>query len=177
MRFPFSFAVTLAAATFLSSSFAQAQKTDRPAQGKAQAASDKTQPAKKGGPGFPGLIPALKKSPGCLGVELARTQGGKNLIFAWFKDKKAALAWYHSDFPQAIVGGFIGKGSDRKPLADVADDVGPIMAIASITFSDKPKLKGVKLPISQIAIELYAPLKGGLSLGGTFAPAALKKAK
>jgi len=51
------------------------------------------------------------------------------------------------------------------------------MAIASITFTDKPKLKGVKLPISQIAIELYAPLKGGLALGGTFAPSAMKKAK
>ena len=60
------------------------------------------------------------------------------------------------------------------PLVGVADDIGPIMAIASITPSDKPSVAGTQLPISQIAIELYAPVKGGLSLGGTFAPKDLK---
>ena len=62
---------------------------------------------------------------------------------------------------------------DREPreaLADVPDDSGPIMAIASITFSDKPQVDGTSLPISQIAIELYSPVSGGLSLGGRFAP-------
>jgi hypothetical protein len=36
----------------------------------------------------------VKASPGCLGVATAMTTSGKRLIFAWFEDKKAALAWY-----------------------------------------------------------------------------------
>jgi hypothetical protein len=48
------------------------------------------------------------------------------------------------------------------------------MAIASITFGDKAKFKNTPLPISQIAIELYAPVSGGLSMGGRFAPNSLK---
>lgn len=35
---------------------------------------------------FPDLVAALKKSPGCLGVETARTASGKAVIFAWFED-------------------------------------------------------------------------------------------
>ena len=36
----------------------------------------------------------LRETPGCLGVEAARTQTGKNVIFAWFENKAAAMAWY-----------------------------------------------------------------------------------
>ncbi len=50
------------------------------------------------------------------------------------------------------------------------------MAVAAITFSDKPQLEQTSLPISQISIELYKPMTGGLSLGGRFAPATLKVA-
>jgi hypothetical protein len=32
----------------------------------------------------------------------------------------------------------------------------------------------VKLPVSQIAIELYAPLPAGLAAGGRFAPSTVK---
>ena len=39
-------------------------------------------------------------SPGCLGVEVAKTASGKSVIFAWFEDKKAALAWYKNDVHQ-----------------------------------------------------------------------------
>ena len=170
MRFQISFTSIMLVSLLLPSSIVQADK-------KVPTTQKKAQPAKKGPAGFSGLITAVKKSPGCLGVGLARTTTGKNLIFAWFKDKKAALAWYHSDFHQKMIGNFSIKDSGRKPLADVPDDAGPIMAIASITFAKKPMLKGIKLPISQIAIELYTPLKGGLSAGGTFAPASLKKTK
>ena len=44
---------------------------------------------------FPDLVGALKATDGCLGIELARTQSGKNVIFAWFQDKKAMLTWYY----------------------------------------------------------------------------------
>ena len=50
-----------------------------------------------GGAGFPDLVGALKATPGVLGVETARTSGGKQVIFAWFENKKAALAWYCGD--------------------------------------------------------------------------------
>ena len=46
------------------------------------------------GAGFPDLVGALKATPGVFGVETARTQSGKQVIFAWFENKKAALTWY-----------------------------------------------------------------------------------
>jgi len=60
------------------------------------------------------------------------------------------------------------------PLEGVPDDIGPVLAIASITMSTKSELEATSLPISQIAIELYTPLTGGLFLGGRFAPDALE---
>ena len=101
-------------------------------------------------------------------------RGRKNLIFAWFKDKKSAVAWYNSDYHQKIMAKSFPKLAGREPLKDVADDVGPVLAIAAVTFSGKAQVKGTKLPISQIAIELYTPLKGGVSFGGTFAPKGVK---
>ena len=126
--------------------------------------------------GFPDLVAGLKATPGCLGVETARTGSGKNVIFAWFKDKKAALAWYYSDMHQEAMHGFGEVHSGRKPMAEVPDDGGPIMAIASITMSadGKSRFEGVNIPISQIAVELYRPVNGGLYLGGRFAPEAME---
>lgn len=123
------------------------------------------------------MIKALKASPGCLGVEIANTASGKGVIFAWFKDKKACLDWYYGDTHQKIMkSSFPGK-TFGKPLRNVPDDCGPIMAIASITFSQKPMFEGTTLPFSQISIELYTPLKGGLSAGGTFAPPGIEVPK
>ena len=59
-------------------------------------------------------------------------------------------------------------------MADVPDDGSPILAIASITLSQQPQVSSVQLPVSQIAIELYAPLPGGLAAGGRFAPSSMK---
>jgi hypothetical protein len=124
---------------------------------------------------FPDLVAAIKATPGCLGVETAKTGSGKEVIFAWFEDKKAALKWYYSDTHKEVMKQFFpGAGAgDRKPLADVPDDSGPIMAVASITLDGKPT-KENPLPFKQIAIELYKPLGGGVSIGGRFAPDAMK---
>jgi hypothetical protein len=125
--------------------------------------------------GLPDLVSLLKNTPGCLGVEAARTASGKQVLFAWFENKKALLNWYYSDAHQSLIHAFTpGASSGRKPLADIADDSGPILAIASLTLSDKPQVTGVQIPVSQIAIELYAPLPGGLAAGGRFAPSSVK---
>lgn len=122
---------------------------------------------------FPDLVGALKATDGCLGVELARTQSGKNVIFAWFQDKKAMLTWYYSESHQEVMDRIFvhdGETDSHKPLEGISDDFGPIMAIVSVTMADESKFAETRLPISQIAIELYAPISGGLFLGGRFAP-------
>ena len=125
--------------------------------------------------GLPDLIGMLKATPGVLGVDAARTMSGKQVIFAWFENKKAALNWYYSEGHQKLVKTFASGGHPgRTPLADVPDDGSPILAIASLTLNDKPQVSGVQLPVSQIAIELYAPLPGGLAAGGRFAPSTVK---
>jgi hypothetical protein len=122
----------------------------------------------------PDLIAALKATPGVLGVEAAQTMSRKQVIFAWFENKQAVLNWFYSDAHQALMRTFTpGASSGRKPLADIADGSGPILAIASLTMSDKPQVQGVQMPVSQIAIELYAPLPGGLAAGGRFAPSTM----
>jgi len=118
---------------------------------------------------FPDLVGPLKATPGCLGVETARTASGKMVIFAWFEDKKAALRWYNSEMHQQLVRMAGPPESGHVPLAGIADDSGPILAIASLTLSNQPP-KGFPLPVSQIAIELYQPLPGGVFVGGRFAP-------
>ena len=131
-------------------------------------------PAGAQDPGFPDLVGALKATPGCLGVETAMTSSGKNVIFAWFEDKKAALGWYYSDTHQSVMKRFLpGTPRREKPLADVPDDSGPIMVVASITMNEKPTQENPQ-PFKQIAIEIYQPLGGGLAIGGRFAPDKMK---
>lgn len=117
----------------------------------------------------------IKASPGCLGVETARTSSGKQVIFAWFENKKAVLNWYHSDAHQRLMK--MGGGAVRAegPLAGVPDDGRPVLAIASVTLTQPPDSAAQdRIPaLSQIAIELYAPLPGGLAAGGRFAPDAV----
>ncbi len=120
--------------------------------------------------GFPDLVAGLKATPGCLGVETARTASGKQVIFAWFANKKAALAWYDSDVHQMAKRMVFPNAPARTPMADVPDDGTPIMAIASLTPPDNTVAGQGGAPFSQIAIELYRPLPGGIALGGRFAP-------
>ena len=125
--------------------------------------------------GLPDLVGMLKATPGVLGVDAARTISGKQVIFAWFENKKAALNWYYSEGHQKLIKTLASGGNGgRQPMADVPDDGSPILAIASLTLSDKPQVAGVQIPVSQIAIELYSPLPGGLAAGGRFAPSSVK---
>ncbi len=136
--------------------------------------SQEKQHGKRDGRGFPDLVSGLKATKGCIGVETAQTPDGKQCIFAWFENKKAVLNWYNSDMHQGVQEAFFPDEQEYTPLKDVPDDMGPIMAIASITFSDKEHFEATNLPISQIAIELYTPVSGGLFLGSKFAPDAVK---
>ena len=54
------------------------------------------------------------------------------------------------------------------------DDGRPVLAIASLTMPALPQNGDVKGRHTQIAIELYAPLPGGLAAGGRFAPSSVK---
>jgi hypothetical protein len=124
--------------------------------------------------GFPDLVKGLKSTPGCLGVETAQTSSGKQVIFAWFENKKAALAWYYSEMHQGAMKTFFPGSGSGTPMKSIQDDSKPIMAIASVTPAKKPRLGGGGQPFSQIAIELYTPAPGGIALGGRFAPPSLK---
>jgi hypothetical protein len=120
------------------------------------------------------LIKALKETPGCLGVESGQTASGKSVIFAFFENKKALMKWYYSPTHRQLVD-MLGSDYDgkRRPLQGVPDDV-PIMAVASIKFGGKPASDKLKLPVSQISIEVYTPLTKGLTIGGGFSPDAFR---
>ena len=50
---------------------------------------------------------------------------------------------------------------ENRSLEGLVDDFGPIMVIASITITDEQQFEGMRLPVSQIAVELHAPISGG----------------
>lgn len=132
----------------------------------------RAQTAQKGTLDF---VAGLKATPGVLGVELAQTMTGKNVIFAWFENKQAVLKWYYSDTHQALMAQFGSRRRPQGPLADVPDDGKPILAVASVTLTGPPPTSAADLKsVPQIAIELYAPLPGGLAVGGRFAPSTVK---
>ena len=126
--------------------------------------------------GAPDLVAGLKATPGVLGVELVQTMSGKSAIFAWFENKQAVLKWYYSDTHLAAMAQFgASQRRPRGPLADVPDDGRPVLAIASVTLKGAPPTSAADLKsVPQIAIELYAPLPGGLAVGGRFAPSTVK---
>jgi hypothetical protein len=120
------------------------------------------------------LVEAAKASPGCLGVETGRTDNGTRVIFAWFENKQALVAWYKSDFHQwAMKTAFPNQNFNREPLPDVPEDSGQILALVTLKLSDAP-LPGSPVPIDRIGIELYTPLPDGVAVGGRFAPQAVK---
>ena len=125
-------------------------------------------------PAGPDLVGALRATPGCLGVETARTASGKQVIFAWFENKKAVLTWYYSDTHVALMRQLSGGGPrPGGPLADVPDE-GPVLAVASLTPSAGAQPGDLRAGFSQIAIELYQPLPGGIAAGGRFGPTSMK---
>jgi hypothetical protein len=127
--------------------------------------------------GLPDLVGALKATPGVLGVDAAQTLSGKQVIFAWFENKQAVMNWYNSDVHRKLMNGFSsGPRRPDGPMAGIKDDSGPILAIASLTLDRAALQNGgdMKAATTQIAIELYAPLPGGLAAGGRFAPSSVK---
>lgn len=123
----------------------------------------------------PRLVQGLKDTPGCLGVELANTQSGKNVIFAWFENKKAVMAWYRSEVHQTVMFRmFGGPTNDRVPLEQISEDSGPIMCIASIVHADPQQVKEGGMPFKEISIELYSPMPAGIRLNGGFTPREVK---
>ena len=137
--------------------------------------AEQARPANPLGAGFPELIAGLEATPGCLGVELARTASGKQVVFAWFEDKRALMRWYSSDVHlQAMQAVFPGHQLGGTTLKDLPEDAGPILSIASVVLADPTQSSPGAPPFKQIAIEHYVPLAGGIALGGRFAPAAMK---
>jgi hypothetical protein len=126
--------------------------------------------------GLPDLVGALKATPGVLGVDAGQMISGKQVIFAWFENKQAVLTWYNSDIHRKLMNSFSSDGRRPEgPLAGIKDEAGPILTIASLTI-DRAKMQSgdFKSATTQIAIELYAPLPGGLAVGGRFAPSTVK---
>jgi hypothetical protein len=164
--------IALALSGVMAVGLAASARQDEPAEVETKA----QEKAKGGGPmdRMPDLVKGLKETEGCLGVETARTSSGKNVIFAWFKDKEGVINWYESEMHQRVMFTFASGPGDREPLAEVPDGTGPILVVASITMSDKPAVQGFRMPISQIAMELYTPLPGGAAVGGRFAPDSVK---
>jgi len=114
------------------------------------------------------LLQGLRDTPGCLAADAANWESGKNSIVGWFESKQAIIVWYDSQVHRRLMEP-MGGASDE-PLAHIPDDQGPILVIASITFSETPQIQGFPAPISQISIELFAPLPGGAHINGRLAP-------
>ena len=130
-------------------------------------------PARPAG-GPPDLVGALKATPGVLGVDAGQMMSGKQVIFAWFENKQAVLNWYNSEAHRRLMNGFTSARRTDGPLAGIKDDSGPILTIASLTLDPAAMRSGDFKAATQIAIELYAPLPGGLAVGGRFAPSTVK---
>jgi len=116
---------------------------------------------------FPAFVAALGASPGCLGVEVAGTLSGKQSIFAWFETKQAVMDWYYNEAHlEAMAVFYEAHKPAAKALADVPDNAGPILGIATIK-------RGHAGTVDGIAIEIYQPLTPGMIIGSSFAPAAV----
>lgn len=125
---------------------------------------------------FPNLIKGLHETPGCLDVKVGGLgpKGQMQTIFAWFKDKKAVQAWYTSPMHVAAMKQFFpNMPGGSSVLPKYKDSDGPFLVVASVTPGDKPILPDSPLHVSQIAIEMYSPIGGGIAMGGSFGPKAL----
>ncbi len=117
---------------------------------------------------------SVKSLPGCLGGQMAEFEDNQHVIFLWYKDKKAVMNWIRDPMHQRAMNSGFPNRKKRPALEHIGDDVGPILVIFSVTTPDKKTDKPKRGPPPQIAMELYAPLPGGMAKGGRFAPAALE---
>jgi hypothetical protein len=128
-------------------------------------------PARVGLP-IPELIKELRATDGCLGVDACRWSSGRQSIAAWFKDKSSAQRWYVNQAHQRVLREHFEADDVRgKGLEHVPDGSGPIFVIATLTPSRTKSLANIDVSLSQISIELFAPLPGGMELGGRLSPA------
>lgn len=123
---------------------------------------------------FPDLGKGLMETPGVLSVKSAILDGKRQTIFAWFKNKAAVNAWYHSKMHRdAMVKFFPNLPAKPESLSAFKDEKSPLLVVASVTPGTKPIMEGSPLMAEQIAIEIYAPVPGGITIGGGFGPASL----
>jgi hypothetical protein len=122
------------------------------------------------------IMAGLRKAPGCMGADLGQLQSGKFVIFAWFESKKALMDWYHSTEHQKVASTvWPERDTTRVPLAEIPDDVGPVMAVAAASPIPAAELKPGQPPSMRLGIEIYKPLPGGIRFsGGSFAPTGFK---
>lgn len=111
------------------------------------------------------LVAAMRSVQGCVGVETARTSTDKQVAFAWFEDKRALARWYSTNLFRGVMKQIFNGEQPADPLA--LTEEGPILMIASITLAEKTD---AQLVISQMSVELYQPLAGGIAVGGRFTP-------
>lgn len=116
--------------------------------------------------GVGGLRSALRAVRGCLGVKVAATEDGKEVVFAWFEDKEAVLRWYHSRARQETMRAFFPQYKPRGPLHDVPGDVGPILAIASLKTAEEPLLKALRCRLLKSPLNYAHPSPGASSSAG-----------
>lgn len=123
---------------------------------------------------FPDLVSGLKQTPGVLDVQTA-VLGKKQTIFAWFKNRAAVQSWYASPMHREAMRKFFPNFPGRSyAAAEFKDDKSPILVVASVTPGDKPIMEGSPLHARQIAIEMYTPVPGGITIGGGFGPESLE---
>lgn len=115
------------------------------------------------------LLQAMRSVEGCLGVDAGQFSSGKNVIVGWFEDVEAARRWYYHPMHQGLMRRVGERAEDDKPLAHVQAGVS-LMIVASITFSDRPQIEAIPMPISQIGIEIYQAAPGGAYINGKLAP-------
>ncbi len=125
---------------------------------------------------FPDLGKGIAETPGCLGVStLTQDRSQKQIIAAWFENRKAMERWYYSPMHTGAMSKFFPRlGKSTKPFAAFTDEKAPMLVIASVTPGDKPVGNGSELKVAQIAIEAYTPVPGGVAFGGTFAPSKME---
>ena len=68
----------------------------------------------------------------------------------------------------------MGLERSRTTLTEELARLGDCLRGLELTISDKPQIEGTTMPISQISIELYKPVTGGIFFGSRFAPEGLK---
>lgn len=159
--------------------FTVAQQAADPPAERAAPSADGGAPPRHPGAAFAGLFEALKNSPGCYGIDTAQASSGKQVVFAWFKDREALLDWYYSDAHQQVMALLGDDAITSDPLEGVAEGEGPLMCVAAVTWKKpgeqaRPADEGdyqPSIPISQISIEVFRPVTSAKAFNGAFSPA------